>query len=50
MNWCKSGRSSAPQSVKSLSEVFSNLVIFFTLPVMPPYAAQTINELPQTKE
>ena len=41
------GRSSAPQSVKSLSEVFSSLVISFTLPVMPTQSAQTINELVQ---
>jgi hypothetical protein len=38
------GRSSAPQSVKSLSEVFPSLVIFFTLPNMPPQPAQTINK------
>jgi hypothetical protein len=41
------GRSSAPQSMKSLSEVFSSLVISFTLPDMPPSAAQTIYELVQ---
>jgi hypothetical protein len=33
--------------VKSLSEVFSSLVISFTLSNMPPSAAQTIYELVQ---
>jgi hypothetical protein len=41
------GRSSAPQSVKSLSEVFPSLVISFTLSNMPMQSAQTINELVQ---
>jgi hypothetical protein len=40
------GKSSAPQSVKSLSEVFSSLVISFTLPDMP----QTINESVQVRK
>ena len=44
------GRSSAPQSVKSLSEVFPSLVISFTLSNMPTQSAQTIYELVQTKE
>jgi len=44
------GRSSAPQSVKSLSEVFSSLVISFTLLAMPTQSAQTIYELVQGRK
>jgi len=44
------GRSFAPQSVKSLSEVLSSLVISFTLSNMPTQSAQTIYELVQGRK